>query len=115
MAGPLFALQHVSGVVGNDLVTGVVLLVALAVLVTPFRMLTGWAVNRSGSVFVVGLLHAAGDAAGDAAGPGSGFGAGLLAQLYPDTALAGTVHVVAIALIGLAVLAATRGRLGQRP
>src|SRR4051794_16082102 len=111
VAGPLFALQHVSGVVGNDLVTGVVLLLVLAALVTPFRMLTGWAVNRSGSVFVVGLLHAA----GDAAGPGSGFGPGLLAHLYPDTALAGTVHVVAIALIGLAVLAATRGRLGHRP
>jgi hypothetical protein len=35
VAGPLFALQHVSGVVGNDLVTGVVLLLVLAVLVTP--------------------------------------------------------------------------------
>ena len=72
VAGPLFALQHVSGVVGNDLVTALVLLVVLAVLVTPFRMLAGWAVNRTGSVFAVGLLHAA----ADAAGPGSGFGPG---------------------------------------
>jgi hypothetical protein len=111
VAGPLFALQHVSGVVGNDLVTALVLLVVLAVLVTPFRMLAGWAVNRTGSVFAVGLLHAA----ADAAGPGSGFGPGVLARLYPGTALAGTVHIVAIALVGLAVLAATRGRLGHRP
>ncbi|MDT7579431.1 MAG: protease family protein [Pseudonocardiales bacterium] len=110
VAGPLFALQHVSGVVGNDPVTALVLLVALTVLVTPFRMLAGWTVNRTGSLVVVGLLHAA----ADAAGPGSGFGPGLLAHLYPDTALAGTVHIVALALIGLAVLAATRGRLGHR-
>jgi membrane protease YdiL (CAAX protease family) len=110
-AGPLFALQHVSGVVGNDLVTAVVLLVVLTVLVTPFRMLAGWTVNRTGSLVVVGLLHAA----ADAAGPGSGFGPGLLAHLYPDTALAGTLHIVALALVGLAVLAATRGRLGHRP
>ena len=110
VAGPLFALQHVSGVVGNDPVTAVVLLVVLAALTTPFRMLAGWMLNRSGSVFVVGLLHAA----GDAAGPGSGFGPGFLARLYPDTVLAGTVHVVAIALVGLVVLAATRGRLGHR-
>jgi hypothetical protein len=67
-------------------------------------------VNRTGSVFVVGLLHAA----GDAAGPGSGFGPGFLAHLYPGTATAGSIHVVGIALIGLAVLAATRGRLGHR-
>jgi membrane protease YdiL (CAAX protease family) len=110
VAGPLFALQHVSGVVGNDLVTGLVLLVVLTALVTPFRMLAGWTVNRTGSVLVVGLLHAA----ADAAGPGSGFGPGFLAHLYPDTALAGSVHIVAIALVGLAVLAVTRGRLGHR-
>jgi uncharacterized protein len=110
VAGPLFALQHVSLVVDAGLVGGLVLLVVLAALATPFRMLTGWTVNRTGSVFVVGLLHAA----GDAAGPGSGFGPGSLAQLYPVGAVAGSIHVVGIALIGLVVLAATRGRLGHR-
>lgn len=110
VAGPLFALQHVSMVVDAGLFGGVLLLVVLALLVTPFRMLGGWMVNRTGSVFLVGLLHAA----GDAAGPGSGFGPGLLAHLHPDTAMAGTAHVVVIALVGLVVLAATRGRLGHR-
>ena len=110
VAGPLFALQHVSLVVDMGLVGGVVALVALAVLVTPYRMLNGWLINRGAGVFLVGLLHAA----GDAAAPGSGFGPGLLARLYPGTSLAGTVHVVALALIGLAVLVATRGRLAHR-
>jgi membrane protease YdiL (CAAX protease family) len=110
VAGPLFALQHVSLVVDAGLLGGLALLVVLAALVTPFRMLTGWMANRTGSVFVVGLLHAA----GDAAGPGSGFGPGFLAHLYPGTATAGSILVVGIALIGLVVLAATRGRLGHR-
>ena len=110
VAGPLFALQHVSLVVDAGLVGGLVLLVVLAALVTPFRMLAGWMVNRTGSVFAVGLLHAA----GDAAGPGSGFGPGFLAQLYPGTATAGSIHVVGIALVGLVVLVVTRGRLGHR-
>ena len=110
VAGPLFALQHVSGFVDAGPAGAVLLLVLLAVLATPFRMLTGWMVNRTASVFVVGMLHAA----GDATGPGSGFGAGSLVRLYPDSGLAGSVHVFGIALIGLAVLAATRGRLGHR-
>ena len=110
VAGPLFALQHVSGFVDAGPAGAVLLLVLLAVLATPFRMLTGWMVNRTASVFVVGLLHAA----GDAAGPGSGFGAGFLVRLYPDSGLAGSAHVFGIALIGLVVLAATRGRLGHR-
>ena len=111
VAGPLFALQHVSLFADAGLVSGLVLLVVLAVVSTPFRMLAGWTVNRTGSVFVVGLLHAA----GDAAGPGSGFGPGFLAQIYPDAPELASIHVFAIALVGLAVLAATRGRLGHRP
>jgi hypothetical protein len=38
----------------------------------------------------------------------------VLAQLYPGTAVAGSIHVAGIALIGLVALAATRGRLGHR-
>jgi hypothetical protein len=110
IAGPLFALQHVSLFVDAGLVSGLVLLVVLTVLVTPFRMLTGWMVNSTGSVFVVGLLHAA----GDAAGPGSGFGEGSLGVLYGPTSTSHSIHVVGIMLIGLVVLAATRGRLGHR-
>ena len=96
--------------VDAGLVDGLVLLVVLTAVVVPFRMLTGWTVNRTASVFVVGLLHAAGDAAGG----GSGFGPGLLASLYADSATSHSIHVFGIALIGLVVLAATRGRLGHR-
>ena len=110
VAGPLFALQHGSGVVGEGLVGGALLLVVLSLLTTPFRMLTGWMWNRTGSVLVIGLLHAA----GNAAGPGSGFGPGLLARLYPDAAVSGVAHIVGIALVGLVVLTVTRGRLGDR-
>jgi uncharacterized protein len=110
IAGPLFALQHVSLFADMGLSGGVVALVALAVLATPYRMLNGWMVNRGAGLFVVGLLHAA----ADAAGPGSGFGSGLLAHLYPDTALAWVVHVVGLMLIGIVVLVGTRGRLAHR-
>ncbi len=104
LAGPLFALQHVSLAVGNWIA-----LVLLAVLAIPFRMVTGWIWNRTGSLLVLGFLHAA----GNAAGPGSGFGAGLLRKLYPDDAMtAGFIHLLAYVVVGLAVLIATRGRLG---
>ena len=103
---PLFALQHVSLAVGNWIA-----LVLLAVLAVPFRMLTGWLWNTTGSLLLLGLLHAA----GNAAGPGSGFTDGFLRRLYPEQAsTAGLVHLLAFALVGLVVLIATRGRLGHR-
>ena len=49
-------------------------------------MLTGLVVNRTASVFLAGVLHAA----GDAAGPGSGFGEGFLGQLYGATSTSHT-------------------------
>jgi uncharacterized protein len=110
IAGPLFALQHVSLVVDAGLVGGLVLLVVLAAMATPFRMLTGWMVNRTASVFLAGVVHAA----GDAAGPGSGFGEGFLGQLYGATSTSHSIHVLGIALIGVVVLVATRGRLAHR-
>ena len=85
---------------------GLLILVAV-----PFRFLTGWAYNRTASLFLVGLVHAMGNAVAG----GSGFGAGVLPRLYPDQGmLVGLAHLVAFALIGLVVLAATRGRLGLR-
>jgi membrane protease YdiL (CAAX protease family) len=106
IAGPLFALQHLSFAVGNWIALAV-----LAVLAIPFRMITGWIWNRTGSLLVLGLLHAA----GNAVGPGSGFGGGFLRHLYPDDAsTAGMLHLLAFALVGIVVLAATRGRLGGR-
>jgi membrane protease YdiL (CAAX protease family) len=103
---PLFALQHLSLAVGNP-----VALVLLAVLAIPFRMLTGYVWNRTGSLLVLGLLHAAGNAVAS----GSGFTDGFLRELYPDDlATAGSLHLFAFALIGIVVLATTRGRLGGR-
>ncbi len=104
--GPLFALQHLSLAVGNWIA-----LAALAVLAIPFRMITGWIWNRTGSLLVLGLLHAA----GNAVAPGSGFGGGFLRHLYPeDAATVGALHLLAFALVGIVVLVATRGRLGGR-
>jgi membrane protease YdiL (CAAX protease family) len=109
IVAPLFALQHVSLAVSNPLPLAVLALTVLAVLAIPYRMLTGWIWNRTGSLLVLGLLHAA----GNAAAPGSGFGGGLLRKLYPDDAMtAGVLHLLAYAVVGLVVLVATRGRLG---
>jgi membrane protease YdiL (CAAX protease family) len=59
-----FTLQHLPLFVQNGLVNvaGLVFLAAFIVLSVPFRALTGWLYNRTGSLFLVGLLHAAGDA-----------------------------------------------------
>jgi membrane protease YdiL (CAAX protease family) len=106
IVAPLFALQHVSLAVGNPMA-----LVFLAVLAIPFRMLTGLIWNRTGSLLVLGFLHAA----GNAVAPGSGFTGGFLRQLYPDAAAtAGAMHLLAFAVVGIAVLVITRGRLGGR-
>ena len=111
IAAPLFALQHTALFIQNDAVTVVVLLLAFIALVIPFRALMAWLYNRSGgSLFLVGLVHAL----SNAVGPGAGFSPGYLRRLYPDDAmLVGVLHVVAIALIGLVVIAATRARLGR--
>jgi uncharacterized protein len=98
----------VSLAVGASLVEAVVLLVLLAALSVPFRFLTGWVDNRTGSLFLVGLLHAAGNAVAG----GSGFQSGFLATLYPASTLAGVAHLLAFAALGTVVVLATRGRLG---
>jgi membrane protease YdiL (CAAX protease family) len=78
--GPLFALQHVSLAYGNGWLGGMVVLVFITATAVPFRFLQGWVANRTGSLFVVGLVHAAGNATTD----GSGFGGpGLLPRLFP--------------------------------
>jgi hypothetical protein len=77
--------------------------------VTPFRFLTGWIHNRTGSLFLVGLVHGMGNAVAG----GSGFDTGLLAHLYPGQAVATMAHLLAFFVMGLIVLAATRSRLGH--
>jgi membrane protease YdiL (CAAX protease family) len=110
LVGPLFAFQHVSLVVGNPLLLGVVVMLVFALVAIPFRALQGWVYNRSGSLFAVGMVHAAGNAA--AAGSGFEGGGGLLVRLY-DEPLVGSMQTLASALLGLLVLAATRARLGR--
>jgi membrane protease YdiL (CAAX protease family) len=110
LTGVMFALQHISLVVRGDLVSAIVLMTLTLVLVIPFRFLTAWVYNRTGSLFLVGLLHGM----GNAVATGSGFHPGLLAHLYPDQTLAVLAHLVAFLLLGVGVLAATRGRLGRR-
>jgi membrane protease YdiL (CAAX protease family) len=107
VVGPLFALQHVSLVVGQG-TTGLLLLGMLVVLAIPFRAALGFVHNRTGSLFLVGLVHATGNAAAG----GSGFGDGLLPRLYPDAGFVGLMHLLAFGVIGLVLIAATRGRLG---
>lgn len=107
--GPLFALQHASLAYGNGWLVGMAVLLFITATAIPFRFLQGWVLNRTGSLFVVGLVHAAGNATTD----GSGFaGPGLLPRLFPDQTV-GPVHLLASAAVGLLVLAATRARLGM--
>ncbi len=79
-------------------------------LVIPFRFLTGWIYNRTGSLFLVGLVHGMGNAVAG----GSGFDTGLLAFLYPGQPIATMAHLLTFFVIGLVVLVATRRRLGVR-
>ena len=110
LTGPLFALQHVALVADGTLAEATFLLTLLALLAIPFRFLVAWVYNRTSSLFLIGLLHASGNAVAG----GSGFHPGFLRSLYPDSALSGMAHLLAYAALGLLVLAATRGRLGSR-
>jgi membrane protease YdiL (CAAX protease family) len=108
LTAPLFALQHISLTVGNPVPVAVLIMVLLAVLAVPFRFVTGWAYNRTGSLFLVGLVHGAGNAVAG----GSGFQDGFLTRLYPGQQLPGLAHLLAFLVIGLIAVALTRGRLG---
>jgi len=110
ITGPLFALQHIALMVDNPPLIAVLLLVFLAIMATSYRFLTGWLFNRTGSLFLLGLLHAG----GNATAAGSGFDTdSLLRHLYPAHAEAvGVFHLLAFFAIGLVVLAVTKGRLG---
>ncbi len=105
----LFMLQHLPLFAVNDS-SLVVIVPAFLLLAIPFRALVGWVYNRTGSLLVVGLLHAASNGATG----GSNLGAwseGLLPRLYDSDAV-GMFHLLAAVPVGLAVIVATRGRLG---
>jgi membrane protease YdiL (CAAX protease family) len=107
LTAPLFALQHVSLAAGNSLAVAVFIMMLLTALTLPFRVFNGWVYDRTGSLFLVGLMHAAGNAAAG----GSGFQDGFLAHVYPGRSLALSAHQLAFVVLGLLVTISTRGRI----
>jgi membrane protease YdiL (CAAX protease family) len=105
LTAPLFALQH-SPLVFDSGPGGAVVMAALVLLAVPFRMVMSWTYNRTGSLFLVGLAHAC----GNAVVTGTVLGDALVPTLYGRNA--GPLHLFAFAVIGLGVALATRGRLG---
>jgi membrane protease YdiL (CAAX protease family) len=105
----LFALQHLPLFIENGLVNaaGLVFLAAFIVIAIPFRALVAWMYNRTGSLFLVGLLHAIGDATTNGS-----FAVGFPPRLYDNADGIGFLHMLALALIGVVVISATRARLG---
>ncbi len=96
-----FALGHAALVAGAPPAQAAVLLLLLVAVAVPFRVLQGWVHERTGSLLVVGLVHAA----GNAAAVGSVLGAGMLPRLYGADGQSG----LAFALLGLVVLVTVRG------
>ncbi|MBJ2119360.1 CPBP family intramembrane metalloprotease [Arthrobacter sp. MSA 4-2] len=110
MTAPLFALQHAALVAGGSFAATIILLLVLTLLAIPFRAVTGWLYNRTSSLLLVGLFHAAGNAVAVREWPGDG----MLPLLYPGENF-GPVHLLVSAVVGVIVIAATRGRLGEGP
>jgi membrane protease YdiL (CAAX protease family) len=113
IAAPLFALQHTALLLQDDLVSTVLVFLVTLVLMATFRAFVAWIYNSTGgSLLVVGLFHAF----GNAIGAGAGFGMSFLRALYPaDPTVVGVLHSAAIAVVGLGIIVATRGRLGLPP
>ena len=105
LTAPLFALQH-SPLVFDSGPEGAVVMAALILLAVPFRMVMSWIFNRTGSLFLVGLGHASGNAVVTS----TVLGDALVPTLYGRNY--GPLHLFAFAVIGLGVATATRGRLG---
>jgi membrane protease YdiL (CAAX protease family) len=110
LTAPLFALQHISLAAGNSPAVAVLIMLLFTALTIPFRIFNGWVYNRTGSLFLVGVMHAAGNAVAG----GSGFQDGFLAHLYRDHGLALTAHQLAFVVLGLLVTIGTRARLGAQ-
>jgi len=99
LTAPFFALEHISLVFGGTLSQGLIQFGLLVVVIIPTRALLAWIYNRTSSIALAGLVHAASNAAGLA----------LVPELTSQPGGGGT----ALLLLGVIVIAATRGRLGQ--
>jgi membrane protease YdiL (CAAX protease family) len=107
ITGPLFAFGHISQLVQDSPAATLSLLALMIVICIPFRALLAWIYNRTGSIALVGLVHAV----ANATAAGSILGTGLLDRLYPGQGHGGVVIPI-LAVVGLVVLTGTRGRLG---
>jgi uncharacterized protein len=96
---PFFALQHISLVFGGTLGEGLVQFALILLVTLPTRALLAWVYNRTSSLALAGLVHAASNAAG----------LSLVPQLFHSPGGGGS----ALFLLGILVIAATRGRLGR--
>ncbi|WP_256840820.1 CPBP family intramembrane glutamic endopeptidase [Ornithinimicrobium cryptoxanthini] len=110
LTGVAFALGHVSLAVGGSWSETATLLGLLLAVGIPFRALAGWICNRTDSIALVGLVHAA----ANATAVGSLAGMGFLPRLYPGGEPGGLVFPL-LALLGVVVIVMTRGRLGRSP
>ncbi len=108
ITGVAFGFGHISLAVGEGGSAAITLTLLLVAVSIPFRALQAWIYNRTDSLLVVGLVHAA----ANAVAVGSVLGAGLLPRLYGDTSSSGLVFPV-LAVIGLVIIIATRARLGD--
>lgn len=106
VTAPFFALQHSPLVFAGSLTGDAIVMGALIVLAVPFRMVMAWAFNRTGSLFLVGLAHAAGNAVVTS----TVLGHALVPELYGRNL--GPVHLFGFAIIGTLVAVATGRRLG---
>lgn len=107
LTAPMFAFGHISQLVGDSFIATFSVLVLMIVICVPFRALLAWVYNHTGSLALVGLVHAA----ANATAAGSILGTGLLERLYPGEGQGGVVIPI-LAVVGLIVLIGTRGRLG---
>ena len=108
LTAPVFALQHVVLVWGNSVILAVGFMIFLILINIPLRALMAWTYNRTSSLFIVTVLHAAGNGAAGS----SGFADGFLPRLYPGEDFVSLLHLPAYALIAVVVIAMTRGHLG---
>ena len=100
LTSPFFLLEHVTLVLpGSSLGGGWSSLLALLIVVPFARAAAAYIYNRTGSLMMVGLVHAASNAVGF----------GLMMRLYDIPGNGVLVFVV----LGLVALVATRGRLGR--
>lgn len=108
VTAPLFALQHLALIADSSAAAALTVTLALVLLALPYRAAMGWLFNRTGSLLLVGVAHAC----GDAMATGSVLGDGFLPALYERGT--GPLHLFAFALLGTVAWVATRGRLGCR-